>query len=606
MYLSIIILPLLGSIVSGFFGRKVGVKGAQLITCSSVIMTTVFAIMAFFEVGFNNIPVSIELFRWIDSEWFNIIWGFEFDSLTVLFMGLFLEINAVLVFIQLCKLFIFKLYLNMFIYLPVIHKWRIFNFKEASIANSYKLHSLGWCDRVDAKFNYTLNIGLCQKMKYSDLKDISLAYQSNIVNSKGLPLDSTFLQWFVGFTDAEGNFIINILKNTKLDVSKFSFMFKITLHQDDEAVLKYIKDKLGIGGVRSYKKECIFNVTHKEGIALLISIFDKYNLNTTKHLDFLDFKEAFHIYWNTSSACLYGGLEKNSNVGLLSSIKEKILYLKNKMNTNRINYDRPKNSPIFITKNWLLGFIEGDGSFFIRRDTLTPIFAIEVTGVQISVLVQIKEFLENSLGFDKYSLFKLKNSSIISVTTNKARNNSKSSVSIIISNISVLNNYFIPLFKETEFLTKKDKDFKDFKTICKIIYKGAHRKEDIRSLILKLANTMNNFRLSTNKEIVQFLNNEEMDLLLNASPTIERLIDGRVVDSVTKKILPKLNSCVYEIIGENGEYYLAKSLSEAASIVNIYPDTLGKHLDIEFLNLEEAFIKIKTYKVRRVRVFFIN
>lgn len=83
MYLSIIILPLLGSIVSGFFGRKVGVNGAQLITCSSVIMTTVFAIIAFFEVGFNNIPVSIELFRWIDSEWFNIIWGFEFDSLTV-------------------------------------------------------------------------------------------------------------------------------------------------------------------------------------------------------------------------------------------------------------------------------------------------------------------------------------------------------------------------------------------------------------------------------------------------------------------------------------------------------------------------------------------
>ena len=36
MYLAIIILPLLGSIVSGFFGRKVGVSGAQLITCQYV------------------------------------------------------------------------------------------------------------------------------------------------------------------------------------------------------------------------------------------------------------------------------------------------------------------------------------------------------------------------------------------------------------------------------------------------------------------------------------------------------------------------------------------------------------------------------------------
>jgi NADH-ubiquinone oxidoreductase chain 5 len=63
MYLSIIILPLLGSIVAGFFGRKVGVSGAQFITSLSVIITTLLAILAFIEVGFSNIPVSIELFR---------------------------------------------------------------------------------------------------------------------------------------------------------------------------------------------------------------------------------------------------------------------------------------------------------------------------------------------------------------------------------------------------------------------------------------------------------------------------------------------------------------------------------------------------------------
>ena len=83
MYLAIIVLPLLGSIVSGFFGRKVGVSGAQFITCSSVIIATILAIVAFFEVGLNNIPVSIELFRWIDSESLNVSWGFHFDSLTV-------------------------------------------------------------------------------------------------------------------------------------------------------------------------------------------------------------------------------------------------------------------------------------------------------------------------------------------------------------------------------------------------------------------------------------------------------------------------------------------------------------------------------------------
>jgi len=83
MYLALIILPLLASIISGFFGRKIGVSGAQWITCSSVITTTMLAITVFFEVGFNNIPVTIKLFRWVDSESLNILWAFNFDSLTV-------------------------------------------------------------------------------------------------------------------------------------------------------------------------------------------------------------------------------------------------------------------------------------------------------------------------------------------------------------------------------------------------------------------------------------------------------------------------------------------------------------------------------------------
>ena len=83
MYLTIIILPLLGSIVSGFFGRKVGVSGSQIITCSLLVITTFLSIVCFFEVGMSNIPVSIKLFRWIDCESLNVLWSFNFDSLTV-------------------------------------------------------------------------------------------------------------------------------------------------------------------------------------------------------------------------------------------------------------------------------------------------------------------------------------------------------------------------------------------------------------------------------------------------------------------------------------------------------------------------------------------
>ena len=83
MYLSIIILPLLGSIVTGFFGRKIGVTGSRFLSCLCIIITTILAIVSYLEVGFNNNPVSISLFPWLDSELFNMMWNFQFDSLTV-------------------------------------------------------------------------------------------------------------------------------------------------------------------------------------------------------------------------------------------------------------------------------------------------------------------------------------------------------------------------------------------------------------------------------------------------------------------------------------------------------------------------------------------
>ena len=82
MYLAIIVLPLLGSIVSGFFGRKIGVSGAQFITSSCIVITTFIAIIVFCEVGLNGVSVSVTTFRWIDSESLNVLWGFNFDSLT--------------------------------------------------------------------------------------------------------------------------------------------------------------------------------------------------------------------------------------------------------------------------------------------------------------------------------------------------------------------------------------------------------------------------------------------------------------------------------------------------------------------------------------------
>ena len=214
MYLAIIILPLLGSIASGFFGRKIGVSGAQIITCTAVVTTTILAVLAFFEVGLNNIPVSIEVFRWIDSESLNVSWGFHFDSLTVCYVAILIEIEAVLVWIQLYK--------NMFILwisrLVMSDKTKNNPAYLPCPSNSYGLKGFR------CKYPFTSTFPNRKKIHYSTINNIKKTEQEiGAINPE-------FLQWFVGFTDAEGSFTINShLKKDKFTISSFSFMFKIAL-----------------------------------------------------------------------------------------------------------------------------------------------------------------------------------------------------------------------------------------------------------------------------------------------------------------------------------------------------------------------------------------
>lgn len=87
-------------------------------------------------------------------------------------------------------------------------------------------------------------------------------------------------------------------------------------------------------------------------------------------------------------------------------------------------------------------------------------------------------------------MHKLKCSSIITIVgSDKAINNSKPLVTFMIKNIHNLNNYLVPFLSKDglEFITKKGKDFLDFKIICKAVYIGAHHRKEIKSLILKLS-----------------------------------------------------------------------------------------------------------------------
>lgn len=83
MYLIIIFFPLLSAIASGFIGRKIGIKGSQLLGSSLIFLTAILSALAFYEVGFNESPISIIITKWLDLESLDISWGFNIDSLSV-------------------------------------------------------------------------------------------------------------------------------------------------------------------------------------------------------------------------------------------------------------------------------------------------------------------------------------------------------------------------------------------------------------------------------------------------------------------------------------------------------------------------------------------
>nr|QWK44314.1 NADH dehydrogenase subunit 5 [Hedophyllum nigripes] len=86
MYLNIVFLPLLGSLVAGFFGRFLGGRGAGLVTIFCIGLSFFLSGLAFYEVGLGGSSTYLYLMPWLESDSFHVDWAFCFDSLTVVML----------------------------------------------------------------------------------------------------------------------------------------------------------------------------------------------------------------------------------------------------------------------------------------------------------------------------------------------------------------------------------------------------------------------------------------------------------------------------------------------------------------------------------------
>ena len=94
MYIIILFLPLLSALISGLFGRKIGVRGAGIFTSSCIILTIFISCFIFYETTLNASITYFKLWRWFDSNLLTTSFGFQFDSLTAIMLIVITSVSA--------------------------------------------------------------------------------------------------------------------------------------------------------------------------------------------------------------------------------------------------------------------------------------------------------------------------------------------------------------------------------------------------------------------------------------------------------------------------------------------------------------------------------
>lgn len=144
---------------------------------------------------------------------------------------------------------------------------------------------------------------------------------------------SEFKQWFVGFVDGEGSFIITISKSGVI-----GFRFQIGLHIDDKDTLMLVRDRLNCGIVYEQENNNIafLYVTKINDLkSILIPLLEEFPLNGIKYLDYLAFKKAIDTKYDES-------LSQGDKLKVIAELIDSI-------NSKRENFEMPESHTIKIT-----------------------------------------------------------------------------------------------------------------------------------------------------------------------------------------------------------------------------------------------------------------
>lgn len=391
-------------------------------------------------------------------------------------------------------------------------------------------------------------------------------------------------------------------------------MFRIALHRDDRGALEHIKNTLGCGRLNTERDTLVFTISQLSDIGkILIPLFEQFPLNSTKLLDYLAFKKAFFMFLNRKSC------ELNK-----PDLYQKILELKDSMNAKRVSYVLPLGHEIRITGNYLVGLLEGDGSFYFNKQDPTVRVTLVTTTPNRVLLEKIREFLISHL--DEYSGMLASCTKLINISDKKIKGENKPisypsplippifpsmlrkgdkgrGISVLeIYQLDYICNILIPYFDKIQFRTKKSLDYVDFRTLAFLTLEGKYLTEKGKELMIKLADTMNNNRLSTNSKplSLDMATKSELDLLIKLKPLINIDSEGRAMIIHEKKYIR--STYIIKAIFYNGSISYFTNGVSCAKALHVSNNTITQRLnDGKPIKNKEGLIS--ALSVKRIKVY---
>ena len=94
LYKIIVFAPLIGALIAGLFGRKIGEKPSMVVTTGFLFLSALLSWKSFFDIGFGHNQLTVDLFRWMDVGNLKANWALKIDTLTAVMLVVVTTVSA--------------------------------------------------------------------------------------------------------------------------------------------------------------------------------------------------------------------------------------------------------------------------------------------------------------------------------------------------------------------------------------------------------------------------------------------------------------------------------------------------------------------------------